>query len=255
MLIFKCGLIILTSTYIVSLCFQVLQETNSLDTGLAFLYIASGAIAGKIIYDRYQQIHILGSLTTNPNVTSFANRIASFSASFFSLGFLVYFLLFLLKVDNHCLTALNIFICGFGTLYIWMQCIITTYISTLYYDKNLTVLRQCLANVSFLILVVMAIFGTVTSFLPISGSSGIYFCFVVTSLCSNILAAIFCVFILTFEKEYEYFSEGLRSELLLDDGCSLNNETLSDVDSIFGAQESTSSTIVIKGSISCAKIS
>ncbi|CAB3254770.1 unnamed protein product [Arctia plantaginis] len=251
MLIFKCGLIILTSTYIVSLCFQVSQEISSLDTGLAFLYIASGAIAGKIIYDRYQQIHILGSLTINPNVTSFANRIASFSASFFSMGFLVYFLLFLLKVDSNCLTALNIFVCGFGTLYIWMQCIITTYISTLYYDKKLTVFRQCLANVSFLILIVMAIFGTVTSFLPISGSSGIYICFVITSLCSNLLAAIFCVFILSFEKEYEYFAEGLRSELLLDDDCSLNNATLSDVDSIFGAQESISSTIVIKGNISC----
>ncbi|XP_026734133.1 uncharacterized protein LOC113498342 isoform X1 [Trichoplusia ni] len=255
MLIFKCGLIILTSTYILSLCFQVSQETNSLDTGLAFLYIASGAIAGKILYDRYQQIHILGSLTPNPNVTSFANRIASFSASFLSLGFLVYFFLFLFKVDNLCLTALNIFICGFGTLYIWMQCIITTYISTLYYDKRLTVFRQWLANLSFLIVIIMAIFGTVTSFLPMSGSSGFYFCFIITSLCSNILAAIFCVFILSFEKEYQYFSEGLRSELLLDDGCSLDNASLSDVDSIFGAQESTSSTIVIKGNISCAKVS
>ncbi|XP_026734134.1 uncharacterized protein LOC113498342 isoform X2 [Trichoplusia ni] len=220
MLIFKCGLIILTSTYILSLCFQVSQETNSLDTGLAFLYIASGAIA-----------------------------------SFLSLGFLVYFFLFLFKVDNLCLTALNIFICGFGTLYIWMQCIITTYISTLYYDKRLTVFRQWLANLSFLIVIIMAIFGTVTSFLPMSGSSGFYFCFIITSLCSNILAAIFCVFILSFEKEYQYFSEGLRSELLLDDGCSLDNASLSDVDSIFGAQESTSSTIVIKGNISCAKVS
>lgn len=158
-------------------------------------------------------------------------------------------------MDNLCLTALNIFICGFGTLYIWMQCIITTYISTLYYDKRLTVFRQWLANLSFLIVIIMAIFGTVTSFLPMSGSSGFYFCFIITSLCSNILAAIFCVFILSFEKEYQYFSEGLRSELLLDDGCSLDNASLSDVDSIFGAQESTSSTIVIKGNISCAKVS
>lgn len=54
--------------------------------------------AGKIIYDRYQQVHILGSLTINPNVTSFANRIATCSAAFLSLGFLVYFFLFLFKV-------------------------------------------------------------------------------------------------------------------------------------------------------------
>ncbi|KOB79044.1 DNA damage-regulated autophagy modulator protein 1, partial [Operophtera brumata] len=46
---------------------------------------------------RYQQIHILGSLTPNPNVTSFVNKIASTSASFLSLGFLVYFFLFLFK--------------------------------------------------------------------------------------------------------------------------------------------------------------
>ncbi|XP_037296267.1 uncharacterized protein LOC115444005 isoform X1 [Manduca sexta] len=256
MLIFKCGIIILSSTYILSICFQIAKETNSLDTGLAFLYIASGAIAGKIIYDRYQQVYILGSLTPNPNVTLFANRIASFSASFLSLGFLVYFFLFLFKVNNNCLTALNIFVCGFGTLYIWMQCIITTYISTLFYDKYLLVLRQCLANVSFLILIIMAIFGTVTSLLPLAGgSSGITFCFFVTSLCGNILAAIFCIFILSFEKEYEYFSEGLRSEMLLDDDCSLNNASLSDVESLFRAQNVTSSAIVIKGNICCAKMS
>ncbi|XP_030025474.2 uncharacterized protein LOC115444005 isoform X4 [Manduca sexta] len=231
MLIFKCGIIILSSTYILSICFQIAKETNSLDTGLAFLYIASGAIAGKIIYDRYQQVYILGSLTPNPNVTLFANRIASFSASFLSLGFLVYFFLFLFK------------------------CIITTYISTLFYDKYLLVLRQCLANVSFLILIIMAIFGTVTSLLPLGGSSGITFCFFVTSLCGNILAAIFCIFILSFEKEYEYFSEGLRSEMLLDDDCSLNNASLSDVESLFRAQNVTSSAIVIKGNICCAKMS
>ncbi|KAJ0183287.1 hypothetical protein K1T71_001263 [Dendrolimus kikuchii] len=249
MLIFKCGLIILSSTYICSLCFQVAKDTNSLDIGLALLYIASGLIAGKIIYDRYQQIHVLGSLTPNPNVTSFANRIASFSASFLSLGFLTYFFLFLFKVDTNCLTALNIFICGFGTLYIWMQCIITTYISTLFYNRRLLVLRQCLANVSFLILIILAVFGTVTSFLPLSGARGIYFCFIITSLCSYILAAIFCIFILTFEKDYEYFSDGLRSEMLLDDGSSLNDASISDLDSIYGAQEVTSSTIVIKEAV------
>lgn len=41
----------------------------------------------------------------------------------------------------------------------------------------------------------------------ISGASGIYICFVVTSLCCYTLAAIFCVFILSFEKEYQYFAE------------------------------------------------
>ncbi|XP_049872581.1 uncharacterized protein LOC126371318 [Pectinophora gossypiella] len=254
MLIFKCALIILPSTYILSLCFQVAKETDLLDTGLAFLYIASGVIAGKIIYDRYQQVHILGSLTPNPNVTSFANRIATCSASFLSVGFLVYFFLFLFKVDDHCMTALSIFICGFSTLYIWMQCIITTYISTLYYDQQLTALRQCLANVSFLLLIIMAIFGIVTSFLPRSASA-IYICFVVTSLCSYMLAAIFCVFILSFEKEYQYFAEGLRSEMLLDDDCSLSNESFSDVEGLFGAQEVISSTKVIKGVIKCAKTS
>ncbi|XP_047530930.1 uncharacterized protein LOC125066732 isoform X1 [Vanessa atalanta] len=255
MLIFKCALIVLTSTYILSLCSQVVNETNFFDTGLAFMYIASGAFAGKIIHDRYQQIHILGSLTPNPNVTSFANRIACFSASFLSLGFLVYFFLFLFKVDEQCLTALNIFICGFGTLYMWVQCIITTYICTLFYDRRLTVVRQCLANVSFPVLVLMAIFGTVSSFLPEDGSKGVYVCHVVSSLCSYILAGIFCIFLLSFERDYEYFSEGLRSDLLLDDACSLNNASLSDTDSIFGTQELISNSIVIKGSITCGKVS
>lgn len=255
MLLFKFGLIILFSIFITSICFQILKETNSLDTGLAFLYIASGAIAGKIIYDRYQQIQILGSLTPNPNVTSFANRIASFSVSFIYLGFLIYAFLFLFKVDNTFIIALNIFICGFGTLYIWIQCIITTYISTLFYDKFLLLLRQCLAKVSFLIIIVMAIFGTMASTLPAGGSGVIYFCYITTSLCSNLSAAIFCVFILTFQKEYQYFSEGLRSELLLDDGCSMNNGSLSDIDSLFGTQEFTSSTAVIKGSVRRGKSS
>ncbi|CAH0720020.1 unnamed protein product, partial [Brenthis ino] len=251
MIIFKCALIILSSTYILSLCSQVVTQTNFFDTGLAFMYVASGALAGKIIYDRYQQIHILGSLTPNPNVTSFANRISCFSASFLSLGFLVYYFLFLFKVDEQCLRALNIFICGFGTLYMWVQCIITTYICTLFFDKRLTVLRQCLANVSFPILVVMAIFGTVSSFLPEDGTRGVYVCHVVSSLCSYILTGIFCIFLLSFEKDYEYFSEGLRTELLLDDGCSLNNASLSDVDSIFENREPISNTIVIARSIAC----
>ncbi|CAH2241768.1 uncharacterized protein LOC120630051 [Pararge aegeria] len=256
MLIFKCALIVLCTSYILSLCSEVVKETIFFNTGLAFMYIASGALAGKIIYDRYQQVHVLGSLTPNPNVTLFANRIASFSATFLSLGFLVYFFLFLFKVDEQCLRALNIFICGFGTLYIWVQCIITTYICTLFYDKRLTVLRQCLANVSFLVLVVMAVFGAVSTFLPEGGvSSGIHICHVVSSLCSYILMAIFCIFILSFEKDYEYFSEGLRSELLLDDACSLNNTTLSDGDSIFGPQELISNAIIIKGSIACGKVS
>ncbi|XP_047530931.1 uncharacterized protein LOC125066732 isoform X2 [Vanessa atalanta] len=220
MLIFKCALIVLTSTYILSLCSQVVNETNFFDTGLAFMYIASGAFA-----------------------------------SFLSLGFLVYFFLFLFKVDEQCLTALNIFICGFGTLYMWVQCIITTYICTLFYDRRLTVVRQCLANVSFPVLVLMAIFGTVSSFLPEDGSKGVYVCHVVSSLCSYILAGIFCIFLLSFERDYEYFSEGLRSDLLLDDACSLNNASLSDTDSIFGTQELISNSIVIKGSITCGKVS
>ncbi|CAG5028224.1 unnamed protein product [Parnassius apollo] len=259
MWLFKCALIILSSTYILSLCFQIAKETNSLETGLAFLYMASGAIAGKILYDRYQQIHILGSLTPNPNVTSFANRIASFSATLMSLGFLVYLFLFLFKVDNICLIALHIFICAFGTLYLWVQCIITTYISTLFYDKHLLILRQFLANTSFLLLIIMAIFGTISSFLPEAGSSVFHVCFIITSLCTYSLTAFFCIFLMSFEKEYEYFAVGLRSELLLDDACSLNNASLADVDSLFGTQDILSSTIssaiVIKGSISCGKIS
>ncbi|XP_045769115.1 uncharacterized protein LOC123870006 isoform X1 [Maniola jurtina] len=256
MLIFKCALIVLSSSYILSLCSELVKETKFLDTGLAFMYVASGVLAGKIIYDRFQQVHVLGSLTPNPNVTLFANRIASFSATFLSLGFLVYFFLFLFKVDEQCLRALNIFICGFGTLYMWVQCIITTYISTLFYDRRLTVLRQCLANMSFLFLIVMAIFGTVSSFLPEGGgSSAVYVCHVVSSLCSYTLTAIFCIFILSFEKDYEYFSEGLRSEMLLDDDCSLNNTSLSDGDSIFGPQELISNAIVIKASIACGKTS
>lgn len=43
--------------------------------------------------------------------------------------------------------------------------------------------------------------------------------------------------------------------MLLDDGSSLNDASISDLDSIYGAQEETSSSIVIKGNISCAKIS
>ncbi|KAL4716115.1 hypothetical protein ACJJTC_013892 [Scirpophaga incertulas] len=213
-------------------------------------------LAGKIVYDRYQQIHVLGSLTPNPNVTSFANKIASFSASFLSAGFLIYFCLFLFKVDNyHYLTALSIVICGFGTLYIWMQCIITTYVATLYYDKYLSILRQCLANLSFLLLIVMAIFGMITSFLPRGGSSGVYLCVVVTSLCSYMLAAIFCVFILSFEKEYEYFAEGLRSDMLIDDDCSVDEGSLADVDSLYGTQEFTSNPVVIKGNMLAGKVS
>ncbi|XP_068633941.1 uncharacterized protein [Battus philenor] len=254
MFIFKCALIILSSTYILSLCFQIAKETNSLDTGLAFLYVASGAIAGKIIYDRYQQIHVLGSLTPNPNVTSFANRIASFLASILSLGFLTYLFLFLFKVDDHCLIALNIFICAFGTLYLWVQCIITTYISTLFYDKNLLTLRQCLANLSFLLLILMTIFGTITAFL-LEGSSGYHACVIVTSLCSYSLTAMFCTFLMSFEKEYEYFALGLRSEFLLDDACSLNNASLTEPDGLYGTQDILSSAIVIKGSISRAKVS
>ncbi|XP_072932714.1 uncharacterized protein [Epargyreus clarus] len=255
MLIFKCALISLSSTYILSLCLQIVKETSSLDTGLVFLYVASAALAGKILYDRYQQIHVLSSLTINPNVTSFANRIASFSASFLSLGFLVYILLFLFKVDDHCLMALTIFMYGFGTLYLWVQCIISTYISTLYYEKNVLVLRQCLANVSFLVLVVMAIFGTVTSFLPEDSSSAVYICFVITTLCSYTLAAMFCIFILTFEKDYIYFSEGIRSDTFLDDACSLNNASLEDVNSLYGAQELVSNSIFITGNMNCAKFS
>ncbi|XP_013138188.1 PREDICTED: uncharacterized protein LOC106103073 [Papilio polytes] len=254
MLIFKCALIVLSATYIFSLCLQVAKETNSLDTGLAFLYVASGAIAGKIIYDRYQQIHVLGSLTPNPNVTSFANRIATFSASFLSLGFLAYLLLFLFKVDSHCLIALNIFICAFGTLYLWVQCVLTTYISTLFYDKNLLILRQCLANVSFLLLILMAIFGTITSFMTEDSSNSFRVCLVITYLCSYLLTAIFCIFLISFQKEYEYFAVGLRSELLLDDACSLNNASVSEVDGLL-PQDVLSNAIVIKGSISCGKVS
>ncbi|XP_061714431.1 uncharacterized protein LOC133522947 [Cydia pomonella] len=254
MLYFRCGLVILATTYILSLCSQIAKETNSLDTGFALLYVASGAIAGKIIYDRYRQIHILGSLTPNPNVTSFANKISSLSASLLSLGFLVYLFLFLLKVDSYGLTALSIFICGFGTLYIWMQSLITTYLSTLYYDKGLTTLRQYLANVSFLVLLVMAIFGTLVSVLPKGGTRGVHACLVITSMCSYVLTAIFCVFILSFEKEYEYFSDGLRSEMLLDDACSVTSASFSDI-SIFGTQQSNASTILIKGNPSSAKTS
>ncbi|XP_026318950.1 uncharacterized protein LOC113229533 [Hyposmocoma kahamanoa] len=254
MLIFKCGIVVLSSTYILSLCFQVVKETNTLDVGLAFLYIASGAIAGKIVYDRYQQVHILGSLTTNPNVTSLANRLATYSAAFLSLSFLVYFFLFLFKVDAHCTTVLSIFICGFGTLYIWIQCIITTYVSTLYYDQHLALLRQYLANVSFLIVIILAVFGIVTTFLP-SGASGIYICFVITSLCNYTLAAIFCVFILSFEKEYQYFAEGFRTDPLIDDVSSISNESFSDGESLFGAQEVFSNTMVIKGTITHAAMS
>ncbi|KAJ2951080.1 hypothetical protein O0L34_g5460 [Tuta absoluta] len=251
MLIFKCGIVVLPSTYILSLCFQVVKQTDSLDIGLAFLYIASGVIAGKILYDRHQQIHILGSLTSNPNVTSFANKIASCSASLLTVGFLIYLFLFLFKVDDRCLTALSIFIYGFSTLYIWTQCIITTYLSTLYYDQQLASLRQFLANASLLLLIVMAVFGIVTSFLP-KGASGLYICMVGTSLCSYLLAAMFCVYILSFEKEYTYFAEGLRSDLLLDDASSIDENY--GQDSLFGTQE-ISSALVIRNSIRNAKIS
>ncbi|KAI5645991.1 hypothetical protein NE865_01884 [Phthorimaea operculella] len=183
MLIFNCGIVVFPSTYILSLCFQVAKQTDSLDIGLAFLYIASGVIAGKILYDRYQQIHILGSLTPNPNVTSFANKIASCSACLLTVGFLIYLYLFLFKVDDHCLTALSIFIYSFSTLYIWTQCIITTYLSTLYFDQQLTSFRQFLANASLLLLIVMAIFGIITSFLPKVRYTCVYFDQQLASMC------------------------------------------------------------------------
>lgn len=43
--------------------------------------------------------------------------------------------------------------------------------------------------------------------------------------------------------------------MLLDDECSLNNTSLSEDDSIFGAQEIISNPVVIKGNIACGKIS
>ncbi|CAG9562712.1 unnamed protein product [Danaus chrysippus] len=92
-------------------------------------------------------------------------------------------------------------------------CIVTTYISTLFYDKRLTILRQCLANVSFPILIVLAVSGTLTSFLPEDGVAG----------------------------------RGLRSELLLDDGCSLNNSSVDD-ETVLINQELISN-IVIKNTI------
>ncbi|XP_038213950.1 uncharacterized protein LOC119833826 [Zerene cesonia] len=256
MLIFKSAFIVFFSTFIVSLSSQIAKETNSLDTGLACLYIISGAFAGKILYDRYQHIHILGSLTPNPNVTSYVNRIASICASFLSLGFLGYFYLLLFKDDEHSLKALNIFLCGFGTLYMWLQCLLTTYISTLFYEKRLTVLRQCLANLSFLFLVIMAIFGIISVLIPEDGSSGMYICNVITSLSSYILTTIFCIFILSYEKEYKYFSEGLRSDMLIDDACSLNNSSIDDTDALLGTLEQASSTInnnnMIKRTVPCA---
>ncbi|XP_045499345.1 uncharacterized protein LOC123696981 [Colias croceus] len=253
MLIFKSAFIVFFSTFILSLSSQIAKETNSLDTGLACLYIISGAFAGKILYDRYQHIHILGSLTPNPNVTSYVNRIASFCASLLSLGFLGYFFLFLFKGDEHSLKALNIFLCGFGTLYMWLQCLLTTYISTLFYEKRLTVLRQCLANLSFLFLVIMAIFGIISVLIPEDGSSGMYICNVITSLSSYVLTTIFCIFILSYEKEYKYFSEGLRSDMLIDDACSLNNPSIDDVDALL-VPEQASSTInnkIIKRIVPC----
>lgn len=51
-----------------------------------------------------------------------------------------------------------------------------------------------------------------------------------------------------------FIFQGLRSELLLHDACSLNNASLADVDSILN-QELISNTIVITGNISCGKIS
>ncbi|XP_041979986.1 uncharacterized protein LOC121733705 [Aricia agestis] len=255
MLIFRCGLVVFIATYIYSISLKYNKETFFLNSGLVFLYSVSGILAGKIIYDRYQQIHILGSLTQNPNVTSFANRIASFSASLLSLGFLVYIILLSFKVNEHCLRAVNIFICGFGSLYLWVQCILTRYICTLFYDKRLSVLRQCLANVSFPVLTVMATFGTVSSILPEDSSNGMYVCRIAITLSSYILTAIFIVFILSFKKDYEYFAEGLRSEMLLDDACSLS-ASLSDVDSsIFGTQDMLSSALLIKGSIGHGKVS
>lgn len=51
-----------------------------------------------------------------------------------------------------------------------------------------------------------------------------------------------------------YLFQGLRSELLLDDACSLNNASVSEVDGLL-PQDVLSNAIVIKGSISCGKVS
>ncbi|CAH4033911.1 unnamed protein product [Pieris brassicae] len=225
MLVFKCALIFFFSTFVLSLSSQV-AKVYTLGIGLACLSFISGALAGKILYDRYQYIHILGSLTPNPNVTLYVNRIASISASFLSLGFLSYLFLVLFKKDETTLRALTIFLCGCGTLYMWVQSLLTTYISTLFFEKRLTVLRQYLANLSFLFLILMAIFGTLSVFLPEGDSSVMYICNILSSLSGYTMTTIFCIFILSFEKEYAYFSEGIRSDMLIDDTCSLNNASV-----------------------------
>ncbi|XP_050679133.1 uncharacterized protein LOC126975330 [Leptidea sinapis] len=255
MFIFKSALFVFLSSYIITLCNLIVRETNSLQIGLVCLYGISGVFAGKILYDRYQHINILGSLTLNPNVTSYVNKIASTSASLLSLGFLAYLILFLFEVNEQSLKALNILLCGIGSLYMWVQCLLTTYLSTLYYDKRLTVCRLCLANVSFLFLVVLALFGTVSVFLPTDSSSGIYMCNIIASISSYVMTTIFCTFILSYEKEYKYFSEGIRSDMLIDDACSLNNASLDDVDSILRTEEPTSSTNATKRRVPCAVLS
>ncbi|CAK1555303.1 unnamed protein product [Leptosia nina] len=242
MLIFKSAFVIFFAAFVLSLSSEIAKDANSLNIGLACLYVASGAIAGKILYDRYQHIHILSSLTPNPNVTLYVNRVASISASFLTLGFLSQLCLFLVKVDDTSVKALDIILYGFGTLYMWLQCLLTTYNSTLFYEKKVTVLRQCLSNLSFLFLVLMAIFGTLSVFLTQGDSSVMYICNIITTLSSYILTTIFCMFILTFEREYKYFSEGIRSDMLIDDACSLNNASL-DVERLLGTQEQTYSTI------------
>ncbi|VVD05440.1 unnamed protein product [Leptidea sinapis] len=159
------------------------------------------------------------------------------------------------QVNEQSLKALNILLCGIGSLYMWVQCLLTTYLSTLYYDKRLTVCRLCLANVSFLFLVVLALFGTVSVFLPTDSSSGIYMCNIIASISSYVMTTIFCTFILSYEKEYKYFSEGIRSDMLIDDACSLNNASLDDVDSILRTEEPTSSTNATKRRVPCAVLS
>ncbi|XP_037969620.2 uncharacterized protein LOC105390605 isoform X1 [Plutella xylostella] len=249
MLLFKCGFLLIPLTIVISVCSQVTNLPKSLDAVLAVLYSASVAIAGKIMYDRFQHINILGSLTTNPGVTCFSNKIASVSACSMFLGFLVHLFLFLFKVDKFSIAAINIFVCAFGTLYMWMQGIVTLYATTLFYDKNLTALRQCLSNVSCLVLVTMATFGTIASILPTNpnGATVAYICLIIASLCSYSVAIMFSIFILSYEKDYKYFAEGLPSDLLLDDGCEYNDAIVCEADGLFRAQEIRSHRLLIQG--------
>lgn len=252
MIIFKVAYILLPATFLLTLCSLLSNITELFDT-IIFLCISSGALTGKIIYDRYKNIQCIS--TSQHTTAAFANKISAVSSMFLFSSFLLYLVLVIIKVDKSCLTALNLFACGFGTLYIWMQSIITNDVSSIYYNKNLLSLRRLIASASLFVLIATAVFGTASVFFPANGigaKTGNNICIFVTTLCSYIAVALFSILLLSFEIDTDYF-KGLEStRALLDDACTFDNSMATETESL---HSQPCSALIIRGCISSMRIS